>query len=89
MTIDRCYCFNKTFAHLKEVAVATGGASVAALQSDVEFGQRCQLCHPYVRRMLRTGEVIFHEIVTEADEPEGIQGSALWAGRSGVEEANP
>ena len=69
MHIDRCYCFQKTFAELKTVAEATGAAGVAALQEHVVFGQQCTLCHPYVRRMLRTGATVFHEIVTEADEP--------------------
>lgn len=69
MNIDRCYCFQQTFAALKVVADETGTQSVAALQQHVTFGQQCKLCHPYVRRMLRTGETVFHEIVTEADEP--------------------
>lgn len=67
--IDRCYCFLCPFAELKAVADATGAESVAALQQHVRFGEQCRLCHPYVRRMLRTGETVFHEIVTEADEP--------------------
>lgn len=70
MNIDRCYCFQKTFAELKAVAEKTSAESVAALQEHVEFGRRCRLCHPYVRRMLRTGSTVFHEIVKEADEPE-------------------
>ena len=69
MNVDRCYCFQKTFAALKAVAEATGATSVAALQEHVEFGQQCKLCHPYTRRMLRTGETVFHEIIEEADEP--------------------
>lgn len=69
MTIDRCYCFQRTFAALKQVADAEGARSVAELQAHVDFGRQCRLCHPYARRMLRTGETIFHEIVTEADEP--------------------
>lgn len=67
--IDRCYCFGKTFAELKKVADATGAATVAELQTHVEFGHNCKLCHPYVRRMLRTGRTVFHEIVTAEDEP--------------------
>lgn len=70
MTIDRCYCFDKTFAELAEVADQTGAETVSELQAHVTFGQKCQLCHPYTRRMLRTGETVFHEIVTEEDEPE-------------------
>ncbi|MEM0963688.1 MAG: (2Fe-2S)-binding protein [Bacteroidota bacterium] len=69
MTIDRCYCFTTTFAELAEVAAATGADSVAALQEHRLFGQNCQLCHPYVRRMLRTGATVFGEVVTAEDEP--------------------
>ncbi len=72
MTIDRCYCFQKTFAALKALAEVTGATSVAALQDHVEFGQQCKLCHPYTRRMLRTGETVFREIIEEADEPSEI-----------------
>jgi hypothetical protein len=68
--IDRCYCFLRPFAELKEVADATGAGTVPELQTHVVFGQQCRLCHPYVRRMLRTGETVFQEILTEADEPE-------------------
>ena len=70
MTIDRCFCFQRTFAELAEVARATGAETVAELQEHALFGRKCQLCHPYTRRMLRTGETVFHQIVTEADEPE-------------------
>jgi hypothetical protein len=69
MEIDRCYCFQKTFAELKAAAGTHEARSVEALQAHVLFGQRCRLCHPYVRRMLRTGETVFHRIITEDDEP--------------------
>jgi bacterioferritin-associated ferredoxin len=67
--IDRCYCFGVTFAELKEIADATGAETVEAVQEHAAFGERCQLCHPYVRRMLRTGRTVFHQIVTAEDEP--------------------
>ena len=70
MTIDRCYCFGRTFASLAEVAAEADAETVPELQDHALFGQKCQLCHPYVRRMLRTGQTVFREIVTEADEPE-------------------
>ena len=87
MTIERCYCFGKTFAHLKAVADVCGADSVEALQGCVTFGQQCRLCHPYVRRMLRTGETTFHEIVTEADEPvrDGREGERENGGGGGEE----
>lgn len=69
MTVDRCLCFDRPFAALADVAAETGAATVAELQEHALFGRKCRLCHPYVRRMLRTGQTVFREVVTEADEP--------------------
>ncbi len=68
--IDRCYCFGTTFAELKDVVASTDAVTVEELQDYAVFGHNCKLCHPYVRRMLRTEQVVFHEIVTAEDEPE-------------------
>jgi NAD(P)H-nitrite reductase large subunit len=68
--IDRCYCFQKTFAELLAVARVHGAETVAALQEQVEFGRNCKLCHPYMRRTLRTGATTFNVIITDADEPD-------------------
>ena len=70
MNIDRCYCFQQTFADLKATADREDARSVQALQEHVAFGLNCQLCHPYVRRMLRTGKVTFDHVIREDDEPE-------------------
>lgn len=70
MRIDRCYCFDVPFETLKGVAAAEGAETVVELQEYCEFGRRCTLCHPYVRRMLRTGTTVFDRVVTAADEPE-------------------
>lgn len=67
--IDRCYCFQVRFEELRKVAGRTGAASVEELQRHVRFGEQCRLCHPYVRRMLRTGRTSFGHIITEDDEP--------------------
>ena len=69
MQIDRCLCYDRTFAELKATAAREDVRSVAALQQHVIFGQNCKLCHPYVRRMMRTGQVVFHDVVREEDEP--------------------
>lgn len=63
--IDRCVCFDRTFADLKRVALATRASTVEALQAHATFGEKCGLCHPYVRRMLRTGETVFEEVIRE------------------------
>ena len=69
MQIDRCMCFGRPFAELADVAAETGAATVAELQEHALFGRKCALCHPYVRRMLRTGQTSFAEVVTDEDEP--------------------
>ena len=69
MHIDRCYCYQELFTDLKRIADAEDMQTVEALQEHVVFGHNCKLCHPYVRRMLRTGAVTFDHVVTEADEP--------------------
>ena len=79
MTIDRCFCFATTFADLADVVAETGARTVPELQQHALFGRKCQLCHPYARRMLRTGETVFGEIVTDADEP--VQGGMQKAKR--------
>jgi len=63
MQITRCVCYDKTFAELKRIADEHSCKSVEGLQRHVEFGLKCKLCHPYVRRMLRTGETVFTEII--------------------------
>jgi bacterioferritin-associated ferredoxin len=67
MRIDRCYCYQVPFDRLKDVAEATGADSIEALQAHVCFGKNCQLCHPYVRRMLETGTTVFDEVLEDAD----------------------
>lgn len=67
MAVDRCYCHQKMFAELKTVADATGVESVSALRDHVAFGENCRLCHPYVRKMLETGQTTFQEILEAED----------------------
>ncbi len=71
MEIDRCYCYDKTFEALKAIADQTETDSLEALQEHVTFGENCQLCHPYVRRMLDTGQTVFHEVLEADDERTG------------------
>ena len=65
MRIDRCVCFQVLFSELKKLALTTGAGTIEELQRETEFGLRCRLCHPYVRRMLRTGETVFSEIISD------------------------
>ena len=67
MQIDRCVCYQKEFKELKEVADGHGCTTIEALQCHVVFGQNCKMCHPYVRRMLKTGETVFSNIIVDQD----------------------
>ncbi len=63
--IDRCICYQKTFASLKQVAEKTESLSIQALQEHSDFGKNCRLCLPYVKRMLETGETVFSEVICQ------------------------
>jgi bacterioferritin-associated ferredoxin len=45
------------------------GWDLEALMRETGCGAQCGLCRPYLRRMLATGETIFHELLW--DEPRG------------------
>lgn len=66
--IDRCICFQQSFSALQTLARQTGAKSLEELQAQVVFGQKCRLCHPYVRRMLQTGQTVFNEILSPESE---------------------
>lgn len=63
--IDRCICFDRSFAELLEVADRTGITTLEALQEETAFGLACRICNPYVRRMLETRETTFTELLQE------------------------
>lgn len=35
------------------------------LMRETGCGDNCGLCRPYLRRMLQTGETVFHQVITE------------------------
>ncbi len=68
IVIDRCQCFQHSFVRLKDVAKQTGCKTIPDLQNYIEFGKNCALCHPYVKRMLETGETVFYEILVSPSD---------------------
>ena len=60
--IDRCVCRNRLFADLWPMARASRW-NAAALMRATGCGEQCGLCLPYLRRMLDTGEILFHSIL--------------------------
>ena len=63
--VTRCVCFGKTFKELRKIAKKKDAATLEELQGFVRFGLNCRRCHPYVRRMLKTGETAF-EVIEDA-----------------------
>ena len=64
MDIDRCVCRRTLFADLLPTARAEGW-DLETLIARTGCGGQCGLCRPYLRRMLATGQTVFHEILTE------------------------
>lgn len=69
MRIDRCVCYSVTFERMRDHCASRPGSTFADLNEEFGCGDGCGLCEPYVRRMLRTGQVVFHQVVTKLDEP--------------------
>jgi bacterioferritin-associated ferredoxin len=43
------------------------GWDLAAVMRETGCGAQCGLCRPYLRRMLRTGQTEFHELLSGDD----------------------
>ena len=62
--VNRCICRNTPFAEiLPRARVASW--SLEDVMRETGCGAQCGLCRPYLRRMLRTGETEFHQLLSE------------------------
>lgn len=66
--VDRCVCFRKTFRELRQIADEHGCRSIQELQDHVTFGMACQMCHPYVVKMLTTRQTQFTSLLFDTDK---------------------
>ena len=57
--VDRCVCFDKTFAEMKEVIDAEGITTFDELKKRLTFAENCNICVPYVELVIRTGKTSF------------------------------
>ena len=64
VVISRCICMNRPFTELLPLA-REHAWDLQALIEQTGCGGSCGLCRPYLRRMLATGEVVFHEIMVD------------------------
>ena len=58
MQVDRCICFEVSFAQLKAYAQRTG-CGMDDLRAHYGCGRGCALCVPYIETMLETGQTSF------------------------------
>jgi bacterioferritin-associated ferredoxin len=66
INIDRCYCEEKPFSLLIEIA-KRDGLDLPALARQEGCGTHCGWCVAYLRRALRTGETTFHELLPKEE----------------------
>ena len=64
LQINMCVCRSIPFNKLLPLAKERGW-TLEDLVRETHCGAGCGLCRPYLRRMLETGETVFHEIITE------------------------
>ena len=62
ITIDCCYCEQKTFADLLVIA-RREWLDLPALAAREGCGTHCGWCVAYLRRSLITGEIAFHDLL--------------------------
>ena len=65
--VSRCICMRFPFDRLLPLARARAW-DLADVMRETGCGDQCGLCRPYLRRMLRTGQTEFHELLAEGDE---------------------
>ena len=60
--VDRCVCFDKTFAEMKVVIDSEGIKTVDELKTRLTFAENCNICVPYVELVIKTGKTSFDVI---------------------------
>lgn len=68
MRIDRCVCTQRTFEDLLNEARANAWP-LQVLMDKTDAGHGCGMCRPYLSRCMRTGQTVFGELLSQADEP--------------------
>ena len=63
MRIDRCVCEAKPFGELLRLARRDRIVDAEGLARVTGCGTHCGWCVAYIRRMLVTGESVFHEVL--------------------------
>jgi NAD(P)H-nitrite reductase large subunit len=60
--VDRCVCFDKTFAEMKKVIDKYGITTFDELKKYFIFAENCRTCVPYIELVLKSGKTEFDVI---------------------------
>jgi NAD(P)H-nitrite reductase large subunit len=58
-TVVRCVCHRRTFEEIRDMMQAHGLTTFEEVRAKDWCGNGCQMCHPYVKKMIKTGEIAF------------------------------
>ncbi len=73
VVVSQCVCKATPFSELLPRATASDW-DLADLMRETGCGAQCGLCRPYLRRMLSTGEIVFHELLPPESLPRAERG---------------
>lgn len=65
MLINRCVCYNIKFSEVKKIMGENNLTTIDEVKNIIDVSKKCQLCRPYLERMLKTGETEFSYIITK------------------------
>ena len=62
MPVKRCICHKISFKEIKKIAIDKGFDTVKELRVEGICCTNCRMCEPYIKKMLKTGEVSFQPV---------------------------
>ena len=64
MRIDRCVCYGLLFETILERATEEEW-TIEDIKTILGCGDACGMCVPYMKEMLRSGKIVFNEIIRD------------------------
>lgn len=61
--VTKCICYDTTFQEMKNLMKKNNAKTLKELQEIKTVAANCQLCLPYIKKMIDTGEVEFDLII--------------------------
>ncbi len=65
--VDRCVCYNRLFSEMQQIMIHNNLKTFDELKHQIQFGENCKLCVPYVKLMIQTGKTEFEPLQFSED----------------------